>query len=162
MLCTSNTLKDIPCKSNDYLEGSKKDEYLEKIQGIIDDTMPADFDTWTVQEQRNWMCQSVTKYFSNVPEGLKDYIPSVFRLIDSDRSQDKLPEWIDVDKYRRGQKFVREHYLSIIVGTLFGSIYAYTYKDGLKPIIISGNSHTPYLAFKRYSSNIFFLIMYCF
>jgi hypothetical protein len=40
---------------------------------------------------------------------------SSFHQINFDRSPVQLPEWIDIDKYRRGQKFVSENYYAIIM-----------------------------------------------
>ncbi|XP_032690786.1 uncharacterized protein LOC116853721 isoform X2 [Odontomachus brunneus] len=49
---------------------------------------------------------------------------------------------------------MHEHYFSILLSISFGNIYSCTFDDGLKPIIIGGNDHTPYLAFKRYMNTI--------
>ncbi|XP_011139204.1 uncharacterized protein LOC105183050 [Harpegnathos saltator] len=142
-------------RSNDHLNNSSEDEYLEKMKGIVCGTaMPIGFDTWSTKEQHDWLDQNIRKYFPNVPETLQNIIPGAFSLIDYNRPQEKLPEWVDMDKYRRGQKFVREHYFSIVVTLFFGAIYSYTFNDVSKPIIIGGNSHTLFLALKRYLSTV--------
>ncbi|XP_014486650.1 PREDICTED: uncharacterized protein LOC106750662 [Dinoponera quadriceps] len=126
-----------------------------KMQRICADTeLPSNFDDWTVQEQSDWMYHNMTDLYKNVPESLQNLIPSATRPLDFNRSLNALPEWMDPEKYHRGQKVVRENYFSIIMVFIFGSIYGYTFEDALKTIIIGGNSHTPYLAFKRYFSDI--------
>ncbi|XP_014475023.1 PREDICTED: uncharacterized protein LOC106744613 [Dinoponera quadriceps] len=128
------------------------------MQRVRDDIeLPCNFDDWTAQEQSDWMYHNMTNLYKNVPESLQNLIPAYTRSLDFNRSLNVLPEWMDPDKYHKGQKFVREHYFSYIMAIILGSIYAYTFEDGLKPIIIGGNSHTPYLAVKRYFSDILYL-----
>ncbi|XP_014487697.1 PREDICTED: uncharacterized protein LOC106751328, partial [Dinoponera quadriceps] len=125
------------------------------MQRVYDDIeFPCNFDDWTAQEQSDWMYHNMTNLYKNVPESLQNLIPAATRLLDFNRSLNVLPEWMDPDKYHRGQKFVRRHYFSIILAIILGSMYNYTFDDFLKPIIIGGNSHTPYLAFKRYLSTL--------
>ncbi|KAL6419603.1 hypothetical protein ACFW04_013691 [Cataglyphis niger] len=77
------------------------------------------FDTWTI-EQNHWINKNLSK--------------SLF----------KLPEWLDMDKYHRGQKFVRENYASIMIIKLLGIIHVYTFNDNLKPIIIEEHGTQAY------------------
>ncbi|XP_070154773.1 uncharacterized protein [Polyergus mexicanus] len=113
-----------------------------------------DFDTWTIEEQYHWINKNLSTFYPNVPETLLKYIPAYFRQLDFDRSPLKVPEWLDMDKYRRGQKFVRENYAAIILIKLVGLIHVYSFNNGLKAIIIGGRSHTPYLGFERYQSTL--------
>lgn len=106
-----------------------------------------DFDTWTIEEQCSWINRNLSKFYPNVP--LLEYVPAYFHQPDFDRSSLKVPDWLDMDKYRRGQKFVRENYVPIIIAKLLGLIHVYSLNDGLKPIIIGGHGHTLYLGFKR-------------
>lgn len=108
-----------------------------------------DFDTWTIKEQYHWIKKNLSKFYPNVPETLLKFIPASFCQPNFDRSPLEVPEWLNIDKYRRGQKFVRENYVSIIVIKLVGLIHVYSFNDDLKPIIIGGRSHTPYLGFER-------------
>ncbi|XP_070155017.1 uncharacterized protein [Polyergus mexicanus] len=108
-----------------------------------------DFDTWTIEEQYYWINKNLSKFYPNVPKTLLEYIPASFHQLNFDRSPLKVPEWLDMDKYHRGQKFIRENYTSIMIAKLFGLIHLYSFHDGLKPIIIGDRSHTPYLGFER-------------
>ncbi|KAL6419626.1 hypothetical protein ACFW04_013711 [Cataglyphis niger] len=113
-----------------------------------------DFDTWTIEEQDYWINKNLSKFYPNVPETLLEYIPASFHQLDFDRSSVNVPEWLNMDKYRRGQKFVRENYASIMITKLLGIIHVYSFNDDLKPIIIGGHGHTPFFGFQRYLSII--------
>lgn len=139
--------------TKDDFEHTSDNDNLKKMQDIFDGTeFPSDFDTWTVQEQSDWVYHNMAELYQNAPESLQNMTPATFRPVDSDRSQENLPQWMDMDKYRRGQKFVRDNYVSVVFCILLGTIYGFTFDDGLRPLLISGNSNTPYLAFKRYFS----------
>jgi len=88
---------------------------------------------------------------------------SSFCQLNYDRSSEKLPEWITMDKYRRGQKFVQKHCAALIVSYLIGFMYIYTIEEGLKPLLLGEHSHTPYLGFQRLFQKFFFLkyFIYC-
>jgi len=120
------------------------------------DYTPNDFDAWTVKKQCDWIKQNVAKLFPNVPQSLLHFIPAFFCQLNYDRSSEKLPEWMNIDKYRRGQKFVQMHSAALIISTLMGFMYIYTFEDGLKTVILGENSHTPYLGFQKY-----FFLKYC-
>jgi len=124
---------------------------------------PNDFDAWTVKKQCDWIKQNVAKFFPNVPQSLLHFIPAMFCQLNYDRSLEKLPKWINMDKYRTGQKFVQKHYAALIISTLIGFIYIYTIEEGLKPLLLGEQSHTPYLGFRRLIQKYFFLkyFIYC-
>lgn len=109
-----------------------------------------DFDTWTTEEQYSWISKNLSKFYPNVPETLLQYVPAYFHQPDFDRSSVKMPDWLDMNKYRRGQKFVRENYIPIVITNLLGLIHVYSFEDALKPIIIGEHGHTLELGLKRY------------
>ncbi|TGZ49844.1 uncharacterized protein [Temnothorax longispinosus] len=115
---------------------------------------PNNFDTWTVKKQCDWIIKNIAEFFPNMPQSLRSVIPAAFCQLDNDRTLEKLPEWMDMDKYRRGQKFVQKNYTAITISKVMGLMYIYTFQEELKPIILGAHSHTPYLAFQRYVSNI--------
>jgi len=122
------------------------------------DYTPNDFDDWTVKKQCDWIKQNVAKFFPNVPQSLLNIIPAAFCQLNY-RSLDKLPEWMNMDKYRRGQNFVQKHCAVLIVSSIIGFTYMYTIEEGFKPLLLGEHSHTPYLGFQKY----FFLkyFIYC-
>lgn len=155
MVDTTETPKNVTENSNNNTENTKEEEYFEIAQDILSNgRIPEDFDTWTAQKQRDWLNQNVITFLPNMPESLQGFIPAAFCPINTKRPLEKLPEWMDMDKYRRGQKFVRDHYFSLVLSKIFGLIYSYTFDDGRKIVFLGENSHTPYLAFTKYSSSL--------
>lgn len=105
---------------------------------------------WLGSGQRyTWINKNLSKFYPNVPESLLEFIPAFFCQEDCDRSPVEKPEWLDMDKYRKGQKFVQDYFLAINVTAPLALISFYTFRS-LNAIILNGNSHTPCLAFKRY------------
>lgn len=141
-----NTNKDSNCNS----QHSSEYEYVAAFKNTFDGKLfPSDFDIWPVQEQSIWINKNAAKFFPNTPESLLDFIPASFRQGDCGRSQEKKPEWLDMDKYHRGQRFVHDHYTSLTISTILGIMHFYSFDNALKPIILGGHAHTPYLGFKR-------------
>ncbi|EFN83303.1 uncharacterized protein LOC105184299 [Harpegnathos saltator] len=144
-----------PSRDFSHIKDISNDKYLKKTEDILENIkFPNDFDVWSAQKQRDWVYNNLTELYQNMPDSLQNMIPAIFRPVDFDRSQEKLPEWMDMDKYRRGQKFVRDNYFSIIINIVMGAIYGFTFDDGLKTLILTRNSNTPYLSFIRYLSTI--------
>lgn len=143
--------KQIPTDTYSDLENCNEEKYLKKIHDIFNDIkVPDDFNTWTVHKQFDWKYQNVKKLFPDVPKSLQYMIKANFHQINLHQSQEKLPEWMDINKYRKAHKFVNNHYFSIILNHLLSIAYASTFEDGLKTFILGGTTHTPYLAFQRY------------
>jgi len=143
---------------NDHIQNSKNDlsdsyKYQNVIifKDIFDRKLfPNDFDIWTLHEQYTWINKNLAIFFPNVSQNLLNYIPANFRPLDYDRSLTEIPEWLDMEKYRRAQKFVQKNIFSIIFSILMNTIYIYSFNDGLKGLIITKQSSSLYLGFKRY------------
>lgn len=152
MTINNVTFKNTNKNSNCISQHLSEYEYVAALKTTFDRKLfPNDFDIWPVQEQSIWITKNITKFFPNMPESLLNLIPASFRGI-IDRSDKKKPEWLNMDKYRRGQKFVRDHWFSVLVSTILGLMHIYSFNDALKPIIMTRKTHTPYLGFKRYIS----------
>jgi len=140
---TADNFKDSSKNSSEY-------RYVMLLKSTFDQELfPNEFDIWTVQEQCVWINKNILTFFPNVPKSLLNFIPASFRQLDCGRTPTEVPEWLDINKYRRGQKFVRENYASLLITKILGVMHVYSFEDALKPMIISKRSHTPYLAFKR-------------
>ncbi|XP_012221565.1 uncharacterized protein [Linepithema humile] len=135
-------------------DNSNQYEYVTLLKNNCDQSLfPNDFDMWTVSEQYNWINNNLSKFFPNVPKSLLGFVPAMFCRGDYSRWPE-IPEWLDVDKYRRGQKFVHDYTYAIVTSILFSILHAYSFENGLNPIILGGQSHTPYLSYKRYQSTV--------
>ncbi|XP_012526617.2 uncharacterized protein LOC105831185 [Monomorium pharaonis] len=151
----NDTLKqDCECTFNRTNENSDEYEYVKMLrEGLNFDRslFPSDFDEWTVSQRYNWINKNLSKFFPNVPESLLEFIPASFRQGDcSQVSPVKKPEWLDMDKYRKGQKFAQDYLIGIFMTIALSFLCAYTFETNLNPIILGDRAHTPYLAFKRY------------
>lgn len=136
-------------KSNS-VQQSNEHEYVLLIRDIFDRQLfPNDFDNWTVQEQYIWINANIVEFFPNVPQSLLNFIPAAFHEVNHDRSLTEKPEWLDINKYHREQKFVADHYGSMILVKILGVMLMYSFFSVLKTIILSKRSHTPYLQFQR-------------
>ena len=132
-------------------KNSREYTYVMMFKSLVEqELLPNDFDVWTIEEKYIWVKKNIPTFFPNVPKSVLHLMPAFCRLITCKRSLVETPEWLDIDKYRKGQKFVRENYFSITIGIVLGILHLYTFEEDLKPLIITKGSITPYLAFKRY------------
>ncbi|KAL2750185.1 uncharacterized protein V1477_001681 [Vespula maculifrons] len=67
-------------------------------------------------------------------------------------SSPEKPDWLDREKFRKGQRFARDNIAGFFLGQLYGLFLLLCHDDSLRSIIATQKSHTPYLAFKRYLS----------
>ncbi|XP_011700427.1 PREDICTED: uncharacterized protein LOC105457454 isoform X2 [Wasmannia auropunctata] len=150
-----NNMSMLTEDSKDTLKSSNEYRYVMMFKSTFErELFPNNFDMWTVQQQCMWINDNIAAFFSDIPKSLLDFIPVFFRPGDCQPTMLNVPEWLDMDKYRRGQKFVRENFASLLIGKILGTVLVYSFNEGLKPLIISKSSHTPYLGFKRYMSTI--------
>jgi len=143
--CTLNSTAETRMNGN-----SDKYEYVNLLRNTFDCSLfPSDFDKWKVSQRYNWINENLSKFYPNVPKSLLEFIPAFFCQEDCDRSPVEKLEWLDMDKYRRGQKFVQEYFVGITITLVFALLPAYTFKCNLTPFILSDHTHTPYLGYKR-------------
>ncbi|KAL6257257.1 hypothetical protein P5V15_012184 [Pogonomyrmex californicus] len=130
------------------------EHFLESTKHIIDrnPAKPKDYDKWTNKEQYEHIISNVKTYIPGIPDSLLFFIPAALHRGDCGRNSTDKPLWLDMDKFRRGQQFARDHFFSILFANVLSLFNIFAFADGLKPIILSQRSHTPYLAFKRYLS----------
>lgn len=149
---TDDVPKDTPRDSKSSWQKNSSDyNYITKLTEIFEqDDIPKGFDDWTAKEQRDWLNRNIAKFLPNVPKSLLNLSLASFHRLNYDRPMEKLSQWMDMDKYRRGQAFVREYYTSIMIGQMLSFIYTLSFEDCLKPIILSEHAHTLYLGFKKY------------
>ncbi|XP_046748055.1 uncharacterized protein LOC124412324 [Diprion similis] len=96
--------------------------------------------------------EELREFLKLVPDRLLHMMTGLSRPGDCGRPADQKPDWLDMEKLRRGQKFARDHKFSLYIADMFSVMCAYTFHDTLKLIILTGQSSTPFTAFKRYKS----------
>lgn len=114
--------------------------------------LPAVFDQWTVEQQHDHLTNNVEKYFPNIPASLRYVLPAVFKDGDCGRLANERPDWLDMDKFRRGQDFVQRYFAGILVAQMISMFQLFTLDDSLRAVIFSQKSNTLYHTFKRYLS----------
>ncbi|XP_043473361.1 uncharacterized protein LOC122505655 [Leptopilina heterotoma] len=90
--------------------------------------------------------------FKILPDDVLNIIIATSLEGDCGRSPDERPDWLDLEKFKRGQKFAVDNAFGISYSQLLSLFILFSFEDGLKPLVVTGKSSTPYTAFKRYIS----------
>jgi len=148
---------DCSDESNDLLDSLKNErkKFITKCkQELNSSKLPENFDQWTIMEQYNHLINNIDEYFPNIPKSLRYVLPAIFEDGDCGRKSNTKPDWLIMDKFYRGQRFAQRYFSVISISNLMGLIQIFSFSDGLKPLILSQKSNTPYRAFNRYLSTI--------
>ncbi|XP_046748354.1 uncharacterized protein LOC124412496 [Diprion similis] len=104
------------------------------------------------EECRESMMEKLREASKAIPDSMLHLCTGRNRPGDCGRPSDVKPEWLDMEKLRRGQKFAQEHMFPIYFSEMLSLFALFSFEDGLKPLIMTGRSSTPFTAFKRYLS----------
>lgn len=107
-----------------------------------------------MEEQIAWSVEKYKKVCKFLPKSLVSLLPGVFYCGTAPRSFNQIPDWVDMEKFRKGQQFIKDNYAMIWTAMLHGINLIYFFEDGVKPLIMTGKLIAPYAAFKRYLSTI--------
>ncbi|XP_015121313.1 uncharacterized protein LOC107044080 [Diachasma alloeum] len=95
----------------------------------------------------------IRQYFPNVPESLvANCSGSLLIPDDSGNLPSEVPDWLDKEKFARGQCLARKNIFGIFFSNGLALYTLYSFEDGLKPVIMTGRSSDPYTSFKRFLS----------
>ncbi|PSN45376.1 hypothetical protein C0J52_07533 [Blattella germanica] len=89
--------------------------------------------------------EQLPQYFYSIAEGL-------FVHCESGCPIGSKPTWFDPDKFQLGQKVAMKYFFGIQFAQMVNLLIALSILDGVTPLIFSGQSDTPFKAFKRYLS----------
>ncbi|XP_011064429.1 PREDICTED: uncharacterized protein LOC105152075 [Acromyrmex echinatior] len=131
---------------------NERKAFVTKCKQEFDNSkLPEHFDQWTIKQQYDHLISNISKYFPNIPESLKFILPAMFENGDfSERRGNTKPDWLIMDKFYRGQRFAERYFSVILMSHMMGLIQIFSFSDGIKPLILSQESNTPYSAFVRY------------
>lgn len=87
--------------------------------------------------------------FKAVPDSTLHMITGMFSPGDCGRPADQKPEWLDMEKLQRGQKFTHDYEFPVMYSTLVGLLPTFSLDNLRDPLIFTGKSTTPFTAFKR-------------
>ncbi|TGZ31896.1 uncharacterized protein [Temnothorax longispinosus] len=144
-------------ESNNLLDNfanERKKFVIKCKQELNNSKLPEDFDQWTIKKQYDHLMNNISKYFPNIPESLRYVLPAIFENGDCRRETNAKPDWLIMDKFYRGQRFAQRYFSAIAISNLMGLMQIFSFSDGLKPLILSQKSNTPYRAFQRYLRTI--------
>lgn len=141
-----------PIDQEKYLVNKLKILYTGKLY-------PVNFLQFSDKEKINFLCNYITSEEDGCTNGFKKLPNDLVRFFiasqfegDCGRSSDVKPDWLDLEKFKRGQKFAMDHYFGLSYAQLLSLFILFSFEDGIKPLILTGKSSTPYTAFKRYTS----------
>ncbi|XP_044014781.1 uncharacterized protein LOC122856928 isoform X2 [Aphidius gifuensis] len=90
--------------------------------------------------------------YPNLPKTLVPLTTGITLPGDCGRNADDIPDWLDHDKFLKGQRFAMDNLFGISFAEMLSLFVLYSFEEGLKPIIMTQNSSKPYEAFKRFLS----------
>ncbi|XP_008546496.1 uncharacterized protein LOC103570506 [Microplitis demolitor] len=140
-------------EESNNLSSKETIEYSEEvIQKLFSAKLPLDWNKLKREKKSELVHQWAREAFPNVPASLVTLTVGLTVDGDSGTSIDEIPEWLDREKFARGQKFAQDNIFGIFFSILLTLFGLYSFEDGLNPLIITGKSSEPYTAFKRYLS----------
>lgn len=107
-------------------------------------------DKLTVEERHYLLVDEMRETLKAVPDSLLHVWTGWVSPGDSGVPADRKPDWLDMDKLKRGQQFAKDNMFAALYVTMEGCIPLYSFEDSLKPMIFTGNTTKPSVAFKRY------------
>lgn len=135
----------------------RRDGILEKKNWLavekLYEEVPKNWKDMSVREQRDWMYLQVDRNWPNSPRSLKFLTVGSTIVGDCGRPANApVPDWLDREKFARGQRFATNNLASVFLAELLSLVGLFSFENGLKPLIITGKSSDPFTAFKRYLS----------
>ncbi|KAL2731451.1 uncharacterized protein V1478_004996, partial [Vespula squamosa] len=129
----------------------------EELESLVN-KLYRDVDFWNKITERNY--DEIRKELEEIFGKHSNYISEIHIkrfyftnfLGNHDRPLSERPEWLDTEKFQKGQSFARDNIAGLFLGQLYGLFFLLCHHDGLQSLITTQKSHTPYLAFKRYLS----------
>lgn len=119
---------------------------LKKIEEAINE---GTFERCTKKEKIDSLLRAFRNIYPSLPESLQNILTGENVDADFERNCDKKPDWLDLAKLRRGQEFARNNITGVSFAELLSLFALFSFQHGLKPMIVTGKSSTPYTAFKR-------------
>lgn len=94
--------------------------------------------------------------FLNLPLDLQKLLPGIYHCLPNDYTIpiDQKPVWFDKKKFEMGQAFTKKYFTGLNASDMLSLILLFSFPDDLEPLIFSGNSGSPFTAFRRYLSTV--------
>ncbi|XP_051169218.1 uncharacterized protein LOC127286717 isoform X2 [Leptopilina boulardi] len=163
IIVTSPEICTKPVENNNNNNNNLREEkkYLvNKLKNIFEINLNSDkFLNFNKKEKIEFLFNFIKSEEKSCKNALKILPDDMLLLIvasnfegDCGRTPDEKPNWLDMEKFKRGQKFAMDYFFAVSYAQLLSLFILFSFEDGLKPLIFTGKSSTPYTAFKRYIS----------
>jgi len=99
---------------------------------------------------------NIEEYMKSLPEDLRKLLEGINQGIPNDYTVpiNRKPEWLDMKKIKIGQMFAQKFYFGLNYSEMLSLLILFAFPDGLQPLVFTGNSGTPFTAFRRYLSTV--------
>lgn len=91
---------------------------------------------------------------SVLPEYLNLLVEGMNVCGDSGCPTDSRPEWVNLDKFRRGQWVAMKYLFGLVLAEMLSLMMILSYPGGIRSLVFTGKSDTPFKAFRRYLSTV--------
>ncbi|XP_015186648.1 PREDICTED: uncharacterized protein LOC107071834 isoform X2 [Polistes dominula] len=132
----------------------KENNEVEEFKLIIDKLYDINLDSKYVNRNYKEIKKKIEYILEKNVNSTSDIHKKLFYFLylppDNDKAVLEKPDWLDMEKFEKGQQFARDNLAAIFLGQFYGLMSLHCDRDGLQTLIMTQKSHTPYLAFKRY------------
>jgi hypothetical protein len=125
-----------------------------KNDDVIEESEKSVVDSEYSKTEEKYFKSDVNKTNSILPEYLNELLEGMDVCGDSRCPVDSKPEWIDLDKFRTGQRIAMKYLFGLVLAEMLSLMMIFSYPNGLQPLIFTGKSTTPFKSFKRYLSTV--------
>lgn len=122
---------------------------------------PANFSKYSDERKKEWLFDRTREKFPKMPESLVNFTVGNVYSGDCGRSIDEKPDWLDIDRFQRGQKFVQKYLFGVSYNMSIVFFTIFSFGDLIKPLIRTKKSSSPYAAFRRYFSTALKVLNWC-
>ncbi|XP_011299636.1 uncharacterized protein [Fopius arisanus] len=128
------------------------DENVQQLISFLNVKLPDNWDTLEKMDQLKKVNEYIHQYCPNVPDSLITNVAGHLVPDDSGNLPSDVPDWLDKEKFTRGQRLARDNIFGIFFSEALSLYTLYSFDNGLKPIVMTGRSSDPYTSFKRFLS----------
>ncbi|CAG2053113.1 unnamed protein product [Timema podura] len=95
---------------------------------------------------------------ADIPQYLQLLIEGTSVCGDSKNARDTKPDWLDLEKFRRGQKFAQDYLFGLVFAEMLTLLGLFSFPDSLQPLIFTRSSDTPFKNIDRYCPHLWVTI----
>ncbi|XKL61313.1 hypothetical protein PGB90_008370 [Kerria lacca] len=109
-------------------------------------------ETEIIEEYSNVVVTFCKTDIIDLSDDMTELLAAIHEPLPNDYNIPSPPPWLDIEKLKKGQAFGLKYLFGLNYSQMMSLLLLFSSHDGLKPLIYTGKSHTPLLAFKRYLS----------